>query len=150
MFENPSEGFQAVDPGRYIVRVVGLDPTEHVEYGPGIKWRFNLAEQATGTPIYQADGSMYELWQTTSTKLSPRSRARPWVEALLGRDLADGDTGPALAQEVIGKKALALVGPNDKGYTSILSMSPYKAALAKKGGAESLLTEEEKDQAVAF
>lgn len=127
MFENPTQGFEAVEAGRYVVKVVRLESTHHVEYGDGIKWVFHLANPLTDppTPLYQADGTLYELWQTTSTKVTPRSKARPWLETLLGRPIVDGqDTGEALAAAVVGKKAQALIGPNANGYSAILQMMP--------------------------
>lgn len=134
MFDNPNQGFEAVEAGRYVVKCVRLEAVNHAEYGPGIKWVFNLANPLTDppTPIYQADGTLYELWQTTSTKVTPRSKARPWLETLLGRPIVDGqDTGEALAAAVVGKKAQALIGPNERGYSSILQMMPLGGNGAK-------------------
>jgi hypothetical protein len=46
-------------------------------------WKFGLTEDETW-------GGRY-VWCTSSTKLSPKSKAGPWVEAILGRPLGDED-----------------------------------------------------------
>lgn len=128
MFDDPSQGYEAIEPGRYIVKLVRFEQTSHAEYGPGIKWVFHVANPATDPPtlIYQQDGTPYEFFQITSPKLGPKSKkARPWLEALLGRPIVEGqDTGDALAKAVVGKKAAALIGPNDGGYSTIHQMFP--------------------------
>ena len=136
MFDNPRDadgGF--LEDGKYIVKVARLEQTPasqaHPEWGAGIKWYFHVADAATpGQPKYGPEGDLFELWQFTSAKLTPRARARGWVEALLNRQLTPQDTGEAISREVVGKKAVIMIGPKrrDDGtiqYGAILSMSPY-------------------------
>lgn len=132
MFENPSSGGLYVEPGRYIVKVVKLDPMpaspQFPEAGPGIKWIFNLQDAATKVVVQDDRGFPGEFWQFSSAKMTPNAKARKWAGALLGRAIDNNDTGESLAIEVLGKKALALIGENDKGRTAILSLSPIAPA----------------------
>ena len=127
VFDDVSSGGLDVEPGRYLVRVERLEPTEHAEFGPGLRWVLTLDSLATQppTPLYQTDGTRFELWQTTSRKLTPRAKARRWLEAFLDRDLQERESGAELAQAVLGRRGVALIGPNERGYPTILQLAPY-------------------------
>lgn len=135
MFENPSSGGLYVEPGRYIAKVVKLEPTpptpQFPEAGPGIKWVFNLQDAQTKNVVQDDRGFPGEFWQFSSAKMTPNAKARKWATALLGREIdLKTDTGESIGVELLGKKALALIGENDKGRTAILSLS----ALPKANG----------------
>jgi hypothetical protein len=145
MFNDPTDTVGGLEDGKYIAKIVGLDETppspQHPEWGAGIKWRMHVADAATPTsPKFDQDGQPFEFWQFTSAKLTPRARARGWVEAFLNRQLTPEDKGAALAEELVGKKAIIMVGPKrrDDGtiqYGAVLSVSPYVEA--KKAPAKS-------------
>jgi hypothetical protein len=134
----PSSGGMDIDPGRYIVKVVRLEPGKDGEFGPTIRWVFNLATPDTKLVISAPSGEPYELFQFTSVKVGQKSTSRPWIEALLDRPLNDGESGSELARAVIGKKAVALIGQNERGYTAVLQMSPL-STLAKSKPAPQLV-----------
>jgi hypothetical protein len=130
-----------------VVRIEPQDPSEqHPEWGPRLKWVFYLADYSNpSAPMYGQDGEPYEFWQTTSTKLSPKSTARPWVEALLARQLGANESGAEIAAALPGKKAVVMIGPNAEGYTRILSIQPMKAPAAKAATAPAAVATLEED-----
>jgi len=122
----------AIEPGRYLVKLIRFEKLEDGEFGPRRRWVFAVADAATQTPLYQTDGRVFELGQTTSTKMGKKANARKLFEGLLGRELTDGEDGRAIAQEALGKKALALIGPNQNGWIEILSLTPATNGKAAK------------------
>jgi hypothetical protein len=137
MFETPADSSPIVEPGRYLVKLFKLEPTSHPQYGAGVKWVFVIATP-DGKPLYDKHNAPLELWQTTSLRLTPNSKARPWVEALLDRPLTNGEDPAAIAQAIVGKKAYALIGLNDKGYSTVLQLNAYRdgqGAAAANGAA---------------
>lgn len=58
----------------------------------------------------------------SSMAFSPQSKARQWVEAILNRDLEDGDK--VALDELSGVPVHAQVGPNQAGKMAILSINP--------------------------
>lgn len=97
------------EPGRYILTCVDLADAPAKQFGPGLKWTFKLIDPDSGITIQSRDGGDYEMWQFTSIKLSPKSRARPFVEALLGRPLDAANREQPDARQLIGKSMLGLV-----------------------------------------
>lgn len=133
VFENPSQGYQEVDAGKYVLKINKLRPCDPGQFGPMIEWVFNLAFEGSTTPIYSQDGKPAEMRQRTGTSLTPKAKARKWAEAFLDRDLGDDDSGPGIARELVGKKAIGIIGPNDKGYSTILQIMPMRATKAAAG-----------------
>lgn len=133
MFQNPSESAGIdIDPGKYYVKVAKLEPVSG-QFGDQVKWTFELAT-LDGQVILTDRGFNAEFWQWSSPKITrggkKPSKAYSWGEALLpGVEIMDL-TGEEFASMVVGKKAVALIGPNDSGRTAILSLSPVPA----KGG----------------
>lgn len=133
---------------RYVLKLIRLEDSVHPEYGAGIRWIFHVLQPDSMTVIRQSDGENYELWQTSGTKISvPKpggksSKQYRWSSAFLGRAVEPGETGPAIAQAIVGKYAEAMIGPNENGSMSILVIDPIgknyprvKAALLKKEAA---------------
>ncbi len=109
-FFNPASDTDGVmlDEGRYILTVLRLEPTEHAEWGLGIKWVFSVAPAATPEAVkYDDQGNVYEFWQSTSRKMSPRAKARKWSEVLLGRKLEEGQKPSP--RDLIGRKMNAMI-----------------------------------------
>jgi len=114
-----------IEPGRYVVKLLRFERMEPGQFGERRKWLFAIADAATQSPMYDTDGNLVEFAEFTSLKLGQKARARMLFEGLLGRELTDGEDGRAIAQEAIGKKGLALIGPNANNWTCILSLAPY-------------------------
>ena len=113
------------EPGRYQLKVVRLEAATG-QFGPQIKWIMNVSEKSDdGWALhYDNDGQPYEWHQYTSTKLSPKTKGRKWAQAFLGRDLEDGESGAEIARALVGCKANAILGPNERGYSAILQIDP--------------------------
>ena len=124
-----------VESGKYIGKVVRTEESDEGGFGPGLKWVWHLATpnpQGKATTLFGTDGEPYEFYQWSSLKLSPRAKARGWVEALLDRPLEDGESGEAISQAIVGKVAMLLIGPQvgEDGQTrmKIMSIEPYRAS----------------------
>lgn len=143
VFQDPSQGYQAIPTGDYVLKVKALKGCPPGQFGPMIEWVFNIAHADSSTPIYDQDGKPAELRQRTGTALTPKAKARKWMEAFLDRDV-DGERGPALSKEVVGRKANASIGPNDNGYSTIMRIWPLKngKAAAPKSTAQELLEDD--------
>lgn len=137
-----------LDSDKYIFKLVKLEASDHPEYGPGVRWIFNVAQRGDPpSPIFDAStGDKLELWQTTNADLSPGVKAGVWAAALLQRPIEIGESGAQIAEALLGKTMLGLWGVNPNSKTTpkakgILSVEPYKApakAGAKAAAAESV------------
>ena len=128
-----------IEDGTYIAKLIRFEDAPAQDFGPGMKWVFWLWEEATKTPIVDGNQEMYEFFQFSSASLAPKSKARPWMEALVGRALVEGESSAALAAEATGKSARAVLENvlKDGQYrTKILSMKPYTAKAGGKGKAQ--------------
>lgn len=95
------------EPGRYIVKCVAIEDAPDKGFGPGVKWVFQLADPASGVTIQSNQGGDYELWQFTSVKMGPKAKARPIIEALLGRSLEVREVPDA--RQLVGRSMIAMV-----------------------------------------
>ena len=127
MFNDPKDGgFPEIPDGQYLMKCERIEDAEPGQYGPRVKWVFLLWNAQTRQPVvWDNDGSPYEWWRLTSTKTGQKSTARKWMQAFLNREITAEDTGAGLAQEVIGKYALAMISTNEDGYPDIVSIKPY-------------------------
>jgi len=128
---SPAGGFTEVDSGKYFVKVTRLEDVPEGQFGPQVKWVFELAT-LQGEVLLDERGFNAEFWAWTSPKITTGgkrpSNAYVWGQALLpGVDLMEL-TGSEFAAMVVGKKAVALIGQNENGKTRILQMSPMPAA----------------------
>lgn len=142
MFEDPTENTSFIEPGRYCLKIVKLEPqppsAEHPDWKPSVRLILNLATYPAMKLMLDKDQQPYEWFQYCSVAMGKGTRTRQWVEAFLGRELVEGqDTGVAIAEALLGAKAIAMVGPNTKGKDAILgALQPFKApvkATAAKG-----------------
>jgi hypothetical protein len=117
------------EPGRYIVKCVAIEDAPDKGFGPGIKWVFQLIHPDSGVTIQSNRGGAYELWQFTSVKLGAKAKARPIVEALLGRSLQVREVPND--RDLVGRSMLAMLihEPRDDGSErAVLTMcKPYAA-----------------------
>jgi hypothetical protein len=97
------------EPGKYIVKCVGIEDAPDRGFGPGVKWIFHLTDPVSGVTMQSKYGDTYSLWQFTSTKMSPRSRARMFIEALLGRPLDAAKREVPDPRDLIGRSMEAVV-----------------------------------------
>lgn len=89
------------EPDRYLVKCLAIEDAPDKGFGPGVKWVFELTHAATGERLPN------ELWQFTSIKMGPKSKARPIIEALLGRPLENREVPDP--DKLIGRTMVAMV-----------------------------------------
>ena len=119
-----------IEPGTYTVEVIGIEEMEPGQYGERMRWVLGLTDE-DGEIIAWQNGEPYAWWQQTGTTLGPRSTARKYADALLGRELRDGEDGDDILEELIGRTARALIEIGESGYPRIAAMTPIKKRKAK-------------------
>jgi len=82
------------------------------EYGSKEMWEFHFQ--------LNVNGELRPISGLTTQATTPASKARKWLTALLRRDLKAGET----IDDPVGANALIVVGPNKKGYSTILDVLP--------------------------
>lgn len=132
---------ETIEPGRYGVKLIRFEDDGVSSYADPndanpahrIRWVFHLYPTGSNTPLVDADGREYEHFEWTSSRTGPKSSARPWIEALLGRPMQPGDGGQELTEKLVGGKAWALLdhvttpgtnGSEPRTRLKILSLSP--------------------------
>lgn len=124
-FDTPAT-YTAIDDGLYIAQLVRLEDTSG-DWGDGNKWVFHLWDKASKAPVVNDDGSGYEFFQFSSAKMTNRSKARAWFEALIGRAIVDGENPADIVVGALTKYVEVLIGTemkDGKQRTSIMKMSP--------------------------
>jgi len=143
-FKDPSDSnFPEIPDGQYRIKCVRIEDGEDGQYGPRMRWVFLLQNAQTEEVISWDDGSPFEWFQNTGTSTGKKSKARPWIEAFIGREITSEDTGAGLANAVIGKYALAMIAENANGYSEIVSIKPANKAAGKAKAKAAPATEPE-------
>lgn len=134
MFNDPTDSSGSfIEPGRYVIKIVKLEPmppsAEHPDWKASVRMILNLATYPGMELKRDSQGESYEWWQYLSVAMGKGTKTRQKVEAFLGRELVEGqDTGAAIAEALLGAKAIAMIGPNEKGKDAILgALQPFKA-----------------------
>jgi hypothetical protein len=101
----------------YLVRLLKVTD-QNTRLGEALRWEFEIHDRANGAPIVDADDNTIVVSRLTSPRLGPRSRARGFVNKLLGRELARDELrtlvqNRRLADQLKGKTALAYVSFQD-------------------------------------
>jgi hypothetical protein len=122
--------YELPEPDRYIAVCVGIEDAPDKGFGPGVKWQFQLIDPRTNLPVRDSQGRDFILWQFTSTKMGPKSRCRPIIEALLGRELLNGEVPDS--RELLNKGMICLVA-HEKAEDGtirarVTSCTPYNPA----------------------
>jgi len=73
--------YEPLDPGLYVGRLVEIREAES-EHGTYYRWVFEIQDE---------DYSGRQIHANVSDKFGPGSKARHWVEAMIGRRLANGE-----------------------------------------------------------
>ena len=119
------DGFEATqseleDQTTYPAKLVGLTmkelPSSFSESGKAkaIIWTFSI------------DDSEETVDGTSSLATGPRSKARPWIDALLGRATASEmmKAGGVRKDALVGKECTVLIAINDNGYPKVANVLP--------------------------
>lgn len=118
--------------GSYIIEVLRIEDMEDGQFGARMRWVFEAVED-DGTVVSWDNGEAFEWFQQSGATLGPRSTARKWAEALLGRELRAGEEGESVTEQLIGRKARALIDNNEAGFARIVGLTALRAKAAKKG-----------------
>lgn len=116
--------------GMVTLELLRIEDMEPGQYGARCRWVFEVSDD--DGVIAWPDGEPYDWWQMTGTSMAIKSTARAWSEALLGRTLEEGETGKAIQDAIIGRKATAVVAPNAGGFPHIVAMTPIKKRVARQ------------------
>jgi hypothetical protein len=111
--------------GSYTLEIERIEDIEPGQYGDRMRWVFTAVDE-DGEQVCYDSGDPYEWYQTTGATLGPRSTAREWAQKFLGRELREGETGAEIAEQLVGKKARALVELQDNGYSRISGLTAMK------------------------
>ena len=128
-------------PNKYEVELVAFQDVppspEHPDWTPSMRWIFNVYDLQTHAPIMNDDDEPAQFCPLSGSSVGPKSKtARPWLEALLGRPIEPTDTGRGLQAEAIGKRAIAMIDDNDRGYSILLSLRKLPAKKSAAVSAE--------------
>tara|TARA_Y100000310_G_scaffold188119_1_gene188087 strand:+ start:566 stop:955 length:390 start_codon:yes stop_codon:yes gene_type:complete len=125
LFNPPTnkDSFFVPDPGTYVLELTGVEAGPELQFGPTIKWRWNVYDMQ-GSPI-QYEGRPAETDALSSQKMGPRAKARKWMTAHLARDLEEGEDPSILEREVIGTRVMGMFGPNESGKNTLLQVTQY-------------------------
>ena len=114
---NVSAGGVDIADGAYEATLMELEVCEPTDRSPNkkpwLKWHFTVF-----------DGSEdQELTGASSTALGPKSKARPWLEAILGRRLEPGEE---IDTDTVCPKDCQVVLKNDpeRGFTQVADVLP--------------------------
>lgn len=142
LFQPASEGKAFFDAGRYIATLVDVKfkPKEeslNPDFGDQLQWFFEMTtEDEPDGVIVQDDGETpSQLFQFSSTLMTPKAKARQWVEAFLGRKLNVGEE--VGLKDIQGKRAIVVLvdKPSKDGtkvFSNIVSAEPYDPAVERK------------------
>ena len=159
-FDDVAEFTPVFEDGTYVLTLVRIEPTEG-QFGAGFKWVWNMVSHPDGERVMAPNTTdeAYEMFAFSSRKLTPRTKAYPWLAALLNRQLEIGESGAALAQAALGKSMLSYVGIPTDGKSDrqqILTAKPIaakatapRAVAAPAAPLESADDEEDEDALMA-
>lgn len=148
-FDSPKgQSFELrVGPGPYIARCMPLERAPDGQYGPRLRWHwelYNTIQEDGKTKVIPAqlevDGkTVYQWTELTSTKFGKNPKtgvvagSRKRAEALLGREISDDDDPKAIAQEIVGKTAFIYLttqqGNDGNMYLNMSAIEPYKKGM---------------------
>lgn len=135
LFDRPSdqEAFWTPSPTVYVGELKSLEPFNKGKYGPSLKWTWVIFDINSGEPILH-NGKPATFDQLSGTALTPRTKARSWVNKHLAptREVKEGDDPDELAQAILGKRVRLSFGmdvdENDKEVVNLNAVLAYVAA----------------------
>jgi len=113
-FTVSASGASDIPSGTYtgMLEAVG-ETTISSEFGqdqPMFRWDFQV----------NVNGELKPINALNTKRIGPGSKTRKWLEAFLRRPLIVGET----IDDPVGANALIVIGPNKKGYSSVLDVLP--------------------------
>jgi hypothetical protein len=135
LFDEVAEERPFWDAGKYYFRVASItrstEPSRFENARPNNIWEFEVFYDENLEPVrLEQDGqTVCKLRQYISTSMTPGSRGRPLIEAIVGKRLDDGDT--VGKSQLIGKCFTGMISneapkDNPRGKKSAKLLSPEK------------------------
>jgi hypothetical protein len=138
-----SRGGVEIDDGTYPATVLGIEETDPTPNSPSdkpwLKWTFAVDDGS-------AEG--VEMTAASSTRFGPKSKARLWAEALLGRKL---ETGEQLdTDQLLPRDCIIVVRRDEKDFAKITDVLPVPKPKTGKPAIKAVASVEESDEGVTI
>jgi len=115
--------YEPLDPGLYVGRLVEIREANS-EHGTYYRWAFEIRDEGYGGRQIHAN---------VSDKFGPSSKARQWVESMIGRRLGNGerfDTDDLIGQDF--HVTVVNVEKDGRTYDNVASVNAIRKAKAAK------------------
>jgi hypothetical protein len=115
--------YEPLDPGLYVGRLVEIREARS-EHGPYYQWIFEIQDEG-----YEGR----QIHANVSDKFGPSSKARQWVESMIGRPLRNGerfDTDNLIGQDF--HVTIVNVEKDGRTYDNVVSVNAIRKAKAAK------------------
>jgi hypothetical protein len=110
---------EAIPPGQYLAKFVGVEETEHAEFGPGLAWKFQILEG----PEHGRTVS-----RVTAPEPTEKNSCGKMIRALAGsRKVTEVDS-----DEFVGQHYQILVGENAAGTSTRVESALPAPRLARQ------------------
>jgi len=110
-----------IDDGTYSATVLGIEETEPTPNSPSdknwLKWVFSVDDGST-------EG--VEMSAASSMKFGPKSKARMWAEALMGRKLQEGEDFDT--DSILPRDCVVVIRRDEKDFAKITDVLPAPKA----------------------
>lgn len=137
--------FEQCPVGLFVMRLKELERgiEGSPEYGGGerVKWVFaiervidaneNPPTRDNPDPRAIEDWIGEDIWGFTSLSMGRKAKMRAWSEALLNREIAEGEA--LIASDLIGKRGKVTIGRSDTDRAKITSIIAYQPTRAAEG-----------------
>jgi hypothetical protein len=127
--------YEPLEPGLYVGRLVEILEAKS-EHGTYYRWVFEIQDES-----YKG----HQIHANVSDKFGPGSKARQWVELMIGRKLRNGerfDTDGLISQDF--HVTVVNVEKDGRTYDNVVSVNAIrKARAAKNDGPEAVDRDEE-------
>jgi hypothetical protein len=100
-------------PGHYLAKFTGIESVTHEEYGPGVKWKWE---------ILQGEHAGKMAARTTGTAASVKNACGKMLAGVLGRELKQGEQVDL--DQLVGREFLIVVAPTEGGSTRVEAAVP--------------------------
>jgi hypothetical protein len=115
--------YEPLDPGLYVGRLSEIREAKS-EHGTYYRWMFEIRDEG-----YRG----HQIHANVSDKFGPSSKARQWVEAIIGRSLGNGERFDT--DNLIGKDfhvTIINVEKDGRTYDNVVSVNAIRNAKAAK------------------
>jgi hypothetical protein len=115
--------YEPLDPGLYVGRLAEIREAKS-EHGTYYRWVFDIQDE---------DHRGRQIHANVSDKFGPSSKARQWVESMIGRRLANGerfDTDDLIGQDF--HVTVVNVDKDGRTYDNVASVNAIRKAKAAK------------------